>query len=149
MARNNFAQTTTAAFALTAATEKTILQINNASNILLAITGADVTFDSTSNSAVPVVVKLIKVSTAGTGTARNPLKVKDTSTTLQATGTENHSAEGTNGNIMRIFHVHPQAGVIYSIPMRDEIELASGERIALKITAPAGVNALGTIHGEE
>lgn len=149
MARNNFAQTTTAAFALSAATEKTILQINNASNILLAITGADVTFDSTSNSAVPVVVKLIKVSTAGTGTGRNPLKVKDTSTTLQATGTENHSAEGTNGNIMRIFHVHPQAGVIYSIPMRDEIELASGERIALKITAPAGVNALGTIHGEE
>lgn len=149
MARNNFAQTNTVAVALVAATEKTVLQINNASNILLAITGCDVTFDGVSNSAIPVVVKLIKVSTAGTGSARNPLKVKDTSTTLQATGTENHSAEGTNGNIMRIFHVHPQAGVTYSIPMRDEIELASAERIALKVTAPASVNCLGTIHGEE
>jgi len=149
MARQNFAQTTSAAVALVAATEKTVLQINNATNILLAITGADITFDGTSNSAVPVVVKLIKVSTAGTGSARNPLKVKDTSTTLQATGTENHSAEGTNANIMRIFHVHPQAGVTYPIPMRDEIELASAERIALKCTAPAGVNCLATLHGEE
>lgn len=149
MARNNFAQTTSVAVALVAATEKTLLQLNNASNIILAVTGADVTFDGTSNSAVPVVVKLIKVSTAGTGTARNPLKTKDTSTTLQVTGTENHSAEGTNGNIMRIYHVHPQAGVVYQLPMRDEIELASAERIALKVTAPAAVNALGTIHGEE
>lgn len=149
MARNNFALTTTAAFALTAATEKSILQLVAATNSLVAVTGADVTFDSTSNSAVPVIVKLIKTSTAGTGTGRNPLKTKDTSTTLTSTGTENHSAEGANANIMRIFHVHPQAGVIYSIPMRDEIELASGERLALKITAPAGVNALGTIHGEE
>ena len=149
MARNNFAQTTTAAFALVAATEKTLLQINNATNILLVVTGADITFDGVTNSAIPVVVKLIKVTTAGTGTARNPLKVKDTSTALQVTGTENHSAEGTNGNLMRIFHVHPQAGVVYQIPMRDEIELATAERLALKVTAPAAVNALATIHGEE
>lgn len=149
MARNNFAHTTLSAFALVAATEKTLLQINNATNILLAITGVDITFDGTSNSAIPVVVKLLKVSTSGTGTVRNPLKTKDTSTTLQATGTENHTVEGTNGNVMRIFHVHPQAGVTYSIPMRDEVELATAERIALKVTAPAAVNALATIHGEE
>jgi hypothetical protein len=149
MARNNFALTTTVAVALTAATEKTVVQLVAATNSLVAVTGADVTFDSTSNSAVPVVVKLIKTSTAGTGTGRNPLKTKDTSTTLTSTGTENHTVEGANANIMRIFHVHPQAGVIYSIPMRDEIELASTERLALKVTAPAGVNALGTIHGEE
>ena len=149
MARNTFSLTTTAAVALTAATEKTLVQLNSGASMITAITGLDITFDGTSNSAVPVVVKIITVSTAGTGSARNPIKTKDTSTALLGTGTENHSAEGTNGNILKIFHVHPQAGVVYPIPMRDEIEMAASTRIAVKVTAPAGVNALCTLYGEE
>lgn len=149
MARNTFSLTTSAAVALTAATEKTLVQLNSGAAMITAITGLDITFDGTSNSAVPVIVKIIVVSTAGTGSARNPIKTKDTSTALLGTGTENHSVEGTNGNILKIFHVHPQAGVVYPIPMRDEIEMAASTRLAVKVTAPAGVNALCTLYGEE
>ena len=149
MARNTFSLTTSAPFALVAATEKTLVQLNSGAAMITAITGLDITFDGTSNSAIPVIVKIITVSTSGTGTARNPIKTKDTSTALLGTGTENHTVEGTNGSIMKIFHVHPQAGVVYPIPMRDEIEMAASTRMAIKVTAPAAVNALVTLYGEE
>ena len=149
MARNTFSLTTSAAFGLSASTEKTLVQLNSGAAMITAITGIDITFDGTSNSAIPVIVKIITVSTAGTGTGRNPIKTKDTSTALLGTGTENHTVEGTNGNIMKIFHVHPQAGVVYPIPMRDEIEMAASTRMAIKVTAPAAVNALVTLYGEE
>ena len=149
MARNTFSLTTSVAVALTAATEKTLVQLTSGAAMITALTGLDITFDGTVNNATPVIVKIITVSTAGVGTARNPIKTKDTSTALLGTGTENHSAEGANANIMKIFHVHPQAGVVYPIPMRDEIEMAASTRMAIKVTAPAAVNALVTLYGEE
>ena len=150
MARNNFAQTTSVPVALVAATIKTVLELTAPANTIVAVTGVDVTFDGVSNSAIPVIVQLQRVATTGTGTGRNPLKTKDTSTALATTGKENDTVEpGTPGNIMRIFHVHPQAGVIYQLPIRDEVEVPGAGLIALRITAPAGVNCLATIHGEE
>lgn len=150
MARNNWSHTTSVAVALVAATEKTVLQVVGGTNVIEAIQGFDVAFDGISNTAVPVVVKLITTSTAGTGTSRTPLKTKDTSTSLLVTGTENHSAEGANANLLKTFYIHPQAGVVYPFNLQDsEIEIASAARLALKITAPAAVNCLATIYGEE
>jgi len=148
MARNKFSLTSSAAVALTAATEKTVVQLN-AGAAICSVVAVDLTFDGTSNSAVPVVCKLITVSTAGTGSARNPLKLTDRATALIATGTENHSAEGTNANILKIMHIHPQAGVVYPFPITSEIEVPGSGRLAVKVTAPAGVNCLCTLVGEE
>lgn len=150
MARNAFAITTSAEVALSAATEKTILQIVAPTNTILAIQGFDISFDGISNTAEPVMVKLVRTTTAGTGTSRTPLATKDRSTALAATGTENHTVEGTNGNIVRIFHVHPQAGALNPFPLTDaEVEVPGAGRLALKVTAPATVNCLATIYGEE
>ena len=150
MARNNFSQTTSAPVALVAAVIKTVLELTGGTSIITAVTGCDVTFDGVNNTAIPVIVQIQRMGASGTGTARNPLKTKDTSTNLLSTGKENLSVEGAApGNIMRIFHVHPQAGVIYQIPMRDEIEISTATVIAVRVTAPAAVNCLATLHGEE
>lgn len=148
MARNTFTHTNTVAVALVAATEKSALQLI-AGTAIVAVTGVDITFDGISNTAVPIIVKLITTSTAGTLTARNPIKTTDRATALLVTGGENASAEGTNGNIMKIFHVHPQGGVYYPFSAKCEIEIPNGGRLALKLTAPANVNCLATLHGEE
>jgi hypothetical protein len=151
VARNRFSHTASAEIALVAATEKTLLQLNAAAGVCLAISGVVVSFDSTSNTAEPVIVKLIRVTTAGTGTARNPNKLNsDMSTGLQVSGTENHTVEGTNGDILAIHHIHPQAGMPIPIPLPEgEVVVPGGGRIAVKCTAPANVNALATVFGEE
>ena len=150
MARNNFALTSSVVSPLAAATIKTVLELTGGTSIITAVTGVDVTFDGTSNSAIPVIVQLQRMGATGTGTVRALSKTKDTSTALLSTGKENNCVEnGAPGAIMRIFHVHPQAGVVYQLPMRDEVEVSSATVLALRVTAPAAVNCLATLHGEE
>ncbi|MBC7294468.1 MAG: hypothetical protein H5T84_10295, partial [Thermoleophilia bacterium] len=141
--------TTSAEVALVAATTKTVLGLNAPANQSVAIFGASITFDGTSNTAEPVSIQLLRHTTAGTSTARNPLKTKDTSTALQTTGGENYSAEPTAGDILRTWHVHPQAGAIVPLLLEREIVVPGGGRVSLRCTAPAGVNCLATIDGEE
>jgi len=154
MARNNFTLTTSQEIP-TGTALKTILQLLAPSNVIVVVQGADISFDGISNTAEPVIVQWQRQTTAGTGgVSRNPLKTKDTSTSLGATGLEGPSgtwtAEPTAGDILRIFHIHPQAGVVYPLPLPDgELELASTGRLAIVVTAAAGVNCLATISGEE
>lgn len=150
MARNYFSLATPAEVALVAATAKTVLQVVSASNVIVAIQEVMVTFDGVSNTAEPAVIKILRQTTAGTMTSTTPLKTKDRSTALSTTGQRNASAEPTAGDILAMFHVHPQAGVIHSLSLPDgEIEMAGGTRLGIEITAPANVNCLATIKGEE
>ena len=150
MARNQASLTTLTEHALVAATAKTILQLIAPTNIILAVQGIELSFDGTSNTAEPVTVVIMRQTTSGTVTSRAPLKTKDTSTTLQATGGENASVEPTSGDILKTFHIHPQAGVVYPLQIPDgELELPGAGRLGLVLTAPAAVNALATINFEE
>jgi hypothetical protein len=150
MARNFFTLTTSAPVALTAATPKTVLQLVAGAGTRLAVQVVTVSFDSTSNTAQPVIIQLRRQTTAGTATARAPLK-KDTdiATALQANGQENFTVEPTDSDIVLHYHIHPQAGAQYPVPLPGEIIVPGGARIGLKINAPAGVNCLATIEGEE
>lgn len=149
MSRNGFAHTPTAEIALVAATAKTVLQLIAPASVILAVNGAWVSFDGVSNTAEPVLVEILRQTTAGTMTARNPLKTKDTSTALGATGGVNASAEPTAGDVLKTFHLHPQAGVIIPLDFDKEIEVPGGGRLGIRITAPANVNCLAGFEGEE
>lgn len=149
MARNGFTLVTPSEVALAAATAKTVMQLVSATNVILAISGLEVTFDGVSNTAEPTMVEVLRQTTAGTMTARTPLKIKDTSTALQATGQVNATAEPTAGDVLKVFHVHPQAGVTLPLDLQGEIEVPSAGRLGVRITAPAAVNCLVTLTGEE
>jgi hypothetical protein len=125
------------------------MQLVAPANVILAVNGAWVSFDGISNVAEPVLVEILRQTTAGTMTARNPLKTKDTSTALQATGQVNATAEPTAGDVLKTFHLHPQAGAIIPLDFDKEIEVPGGGRLGMRITAPANVNCLGGFEGEE
>jgi len=153
MARNRFSLTTSAEVALVAATVKTVLQLVSATNVRLAVSEVTISFDGISNTAEPVSVQVLRQTTAGTGgSARNPLKLDDDiATALQATGLENIvTTEPTASDILATLEVHPQAGVIYQLPIPDgEIVIGSADRLGLRATAPAAVNCLASMRGEE
>lgn len=140
----------TAAVALSAATEKTAVQVNAPTNQRLKIQRIGAFFDGASTTAVPVLVKLILVSTAGTNTALTLNKLVSTDDeTIQSTAGENASAEGTNSTLLDQWLVHPQMGIDITYAFGQEKIVAGGGRVAIKCTAPAVVNVRTKIDFEE
>lgn len=151
MARNRFTHTTLTEFALVAATAKTVLQLVAGISIRLAVSEATVSFDGTSNTAEPVLAQVRRQTTAGTATSRAPLQLDDDiGTALLATGQENFTVEPTDTDILAQMNIHPQAGVIYQLPIPDgEIIIGATDRLGIKLTAPAAVNVVASFRGEE
>jgi hypothetical protein len=159
MARNYWSLTMTAVQALTAATLTAIFRLDAPANQIVALQGFDLSFDGAVVTAVPVVITVLRVTTTGTGmTARLLSKTKDRAATLQSVGAVGPvtaanlptAAAAGAGDSLKTFHIHPQAGVLYPFQLNDqEIEVPGGGRIAIEVTAPAAVNVLGTMYGEE
>ena len=140
----------TAAVALSAATEKTAIQVNAPTNQRLLIKRVGIFFDGASTTAVPVLCKLILVSTAGTNTALTLNKLVSTDDeTIQSTAGENASAEGTNSTLLDQWLIHPQMGLDLTYAFGQEKVVAGGGRVAIKLTAPAVVNVRCKIDFDE
>lgn len=140
----------TAAVALSAATEKSAVQVNAPTNQRVKMLALGMFFDGASTTAVPVRVKLIYVTTAGTSTSLTLNKrVTSDSETIQSTAGENHSAEGTNGAIIDEWLIHPQMGLDKTYAFGQERIIVGGGRAAVKCTAPATVNVIAKLDCEE
>lgn len=135
--------------ALVAATAKTVLQIAAPTNQRVKVKEWGVFFDGTSASAEPVVVRVLKQTTAGTMSSCTETKRTPGSETLQVVGQRNASAEPTASDIVDRIEVHPQAGYEKQFGPGDEIILAGGERLGIECTAPAGVNVSAKFAWEE
>lgn len=138
------------AVALTAATAKTILGAKAHANSSLLLKEAFVSFDGVTANAVPVLVEACYCTWAtnspGTNsTSVTPLQVSGRVLTAGFTMGKTWTAEPTVLTVGAELLVHPQAGVIYQIPLGDEWDCALGEGFAIRVTAPAAVNARGTI----
>jgi hypothetical protein len=151
MAGLRVAAENTAVVALAAATAKTALQLNAPANQRLKLLRAGIFFDGASTTAVPVLVRAIRKTTAGTGTALTLTKqVSSDSETIQTTATENHTAEGTGTtDIIDQWLIHPQMGIDITLAFGQEKIIVGGGRVALVVTAPAVVNCLCKIEFEE
>lgn len=139
-----------AAVALSAATAKTILQLNAPANQRLKLQRVGVFFDGASTTAVPVLVRLVIATTAGTNTSLTLNKLVSTDDeTIQSTAGENASAEPTKTTLLDQWLVHPQMGIDITYAFGQERVVAGGGRVALECTAPASVNVRGKIDFEE
>jgi hypothetical protein len=151
MARNYWIHAANAKIAAAVGVFKTIASLI-AGAARIAIQAVTVSFDGTSNTAQPVECYLQRITTDGTGTAQNPVK-KDTdiATALLVTGKVNYTVEPTftAGAFEASLLVHPQAGTQYPFPLPGEIIVPGGAILGLKINAPAAVNVLFMIEGEE
>jgi hypothetical protein len=138
--------TSTAVASGTAA--KTILQLVAPANQALRVKGFGLGFAGTNVTGTPIVVELLRQTTAGTATARNPLKRSLGGPALQATGSENATAEPTASDILFSTQLHPQSTMEISLVGR-EIMVDGGGRLGMRVTADASVNVRGHIDYEE
>lgn len=139
---------TTTEVALTAATAKTILQLVAATNHLVKILSWSISFDGVSPTAAAVVVQVVRQTTAGTMSANTPKKLNDSlPETLQTTARDTATVEPTATDVLDTLNIHPQTG--YKTPYGYEVIMGGADRIGWKATAPAGVNAIVTVHFEE
>lgn len=136
------------AIALVSATPKTVLGVNAAANIRLKLKRWGIYFDGASPTAVPVIVELLRHTTAGTSTTATPRNINQ-SETVQATAGKNYSAEPTAGDILENKEIHPQQGYETIYPEGGEIQVGGGTRLSIKANAPAGVNCVVEMEFEE
>lgn len=136
--------------ALGAATQETVLQLVAAANHRVKLLQWGVFFDGTSVSEAPVQVVLQRQSTAGTSSANTPVKIDDSlAETLQTTARDAFTVEPTSGDILWAGEVHPQSGYSEILPLGQEIIIGGGDRIGIRCTAPAAVNARAFMKFEE
>lgn len=130
----------------TTTSAKTIAQITAASNIGLVVDEIDVTFDGTSSTGPKVLVEILRSATGGTSSSKSPVKTNvNDDETLQCSGQENFTAEGSSGIVIDQQLVHPQAGASF----RRRYRVKGGETLNVRCTVSTAVNARVRIAGEE
>ena len=136
--------------ALAAATVETLIQLVAGANHSIKILGWGVFFDGISATAEPVQVELLRQTTAGTSSALTLVKLNDSNgDTLDTTALQDFTAEPTASDILDMVEVHPQAGYEIKYPLGQEPICGAGDRIGIRATAPAIVNARAKIFFEE
>jgi hypothetical protein len=129
---------------------KTLLQIVAPANQRLAVKGYAVSFDGIAGDAEPVVVDVLRQTTAGTMSALTPAKDDGLGTeTIQSTAQHTATAEPTAGSILRSDNIHPQTGVEFRFAFDEELLVPGGGRLGLRVTAAANVNAFARFLYEE
>jgi hypothetical protein len=147
-----YAATTEGEEALAAATAETVLQLRGSTVTKARIVAWSVSFDGISATEAPVVVRLIRQTTDGTGSAATEEPLDPDSPTANCTAFHSFSAEPTAGTSVETYEIHPQGGLlIREYPPGREVILdnAATSRIAIECTAPAAVNAVAWMHWEE
>lgn len=136
----------------TGTSAKTLLQIIAASNHGVVIDEISISFEGVSNTAAPIRVDVMRQTDAGTMGTSNSTIVKDpddSDETLQTTRADSSSGEPTAGDILFTEYVHPQTGYTWQAPFGRGIKVGGGDRLGIRVTAAASVNAVCRVSGEE
>ena len=151
MAGNRFRART--AQIATGTSAKTILQIIAASNHAVMIDRVSISFEGTSNTAAPIQVDFVRQTDAGTmGTSASSI-VKDPddwAETIQTTIRDTSSSEPSGTVVLESFLVHPQGGMDWCAQrLEQRIKIGGGDRLGIRVTAPADVDCIVSVTGEE
>lgn len=149
MARLLFSAHTGGEVALVAATAKTVLQVLAPANQMVAVRSVAMSFDGVAGNAEPVVIEVTRQTTAGTMSSGTKTKMRPGSAAIQTTVTRDASAPPTAGDSIFYENIHPQTGVEFRWAPDEDVVLDGGERLGLRITAPANVNVIARFLCEE
>lgn len=129
---------------------KTIIQIIAASNHGVLIDEISVSFQGTSNTAAPILVKVTRQTDAGTMTSLTLVKDPDDwDETIQTTAQHTATAEPSAGATIMEEYVHPQTGYTWQAPHGKEIKIGGGDRLGVTVTAGASVSCAARVCGSE
>ena len=137
--------------ATTAASTKTLLELAAASTVRARLVQWSVSFDGVSATAEPIDIEIVRKSAGGTGTAETEVKFDPADGGPASSVISANTVEGTVGDILDAYSVHPQAGIVIQYPMGREPVIPVSGVIAIRYITPAGVNpnAVATIIWEE
>lgn len=135
--------------ALSAATAKVAFELSTPATLDgVKVVEWSLTFDGTSASAVPVAVDWIQTTGSSTGGAYVPLKIG--TTVAAATYARTAATVGAGVTSYFPYNVPPTSGIVVQAPLgREPITLLASQFWALRVIAPATVNANGYVIFEE
>lgn len=129
---------------------KTLLQLIAASNHRVILKSFSISFKGVTTTDPPVFVRLLRQTTAGTGTSNPPVKANSSDDeTLQTTGTRAMSAEPTAGDVLWSGEVHPQNAHKEFYQWGEEDIVPGGGRVGIEVTSSVSVSAVCVISFEE
>lgn len=125
---------------------KTILQLVAATHQRVRVNRLIVGLDGTTSTNEPVLIELLRQSSAGTMSTTAPVKRDDLgSETLQTAGRSNASAEPTAGDVVFRTSLHPQSSGVWDV----NIVIPGNGRLGLRVTAANAVDVNASIEFEE
>lgn len=128
---------------------KTVLQAVAPSNHRVKIKRWGITCKGVVSTDPPVLVRLLRQTTAGAMTALTPKKLGDYTETVQTTAQHTATGEPTAGDVLAIREVHPQAGYYEILPFGDEIVIPGSGRVGIEVTATVSISVVPEIVMEE
>lgn len=123
---------------------KTAVQVAAPNNQRLRVTGISIGLSGGGAADKACRVRLLRQTTAGTGTAQTPVKLVAGAEAVQATGLKAHTVEPTAGDVLHEFSVHPNGGLadLTFPPGIINYEVPGGGRIGVDIQNPTGNAAM-------
>jgi hypothetical protein len=129
---------------------KTLIQVVAAANHRLRVREISISFKGILGTDAPILVQVLRQTTAGTMSALTPVKLNDSDDeTLQVTAQHTATAEPTAGDVLMSEEVHPQSGYTWQSPFGGEIPVKGGGRLGVRVTAGASTSAVVRIFGDE
>lgn len=135
---------------VTGTSTKTLVQIIAAANHRVLVDYIAVSFKGVVPTDAPILVEVLRQSTAGTMSALTPKKLNDADDeTLQTTAQHTASGEPTAGDILFSAEVHPQGSKVWHMPMHKRLVVKGGGRLGVRVTAGVSTSAVAEIGFEE
>ena len=107
-------------------------------------------FKGTSSTDTPVKIRILRMTTDGTGTTQVPVvNDENAGETVQQSGKVNYTAEPTYGNVLKVWEVHPQTGLVVFFPLGDEIVVKGGNKLGVELTSTQNETASVNLYLEE
>lgn len=130
---------------------KTLLQLIAAANHRIKIVEWNISFQGITATGEPILVEVLRQTSAGTTSALTPRKLDDSDDeTLQVTALHTATVEPSDGGeVLHTELVHPQTGYTWFAPSGRELLIGGGDRLGLRVTAGASINAIARMVGEE
>lgn len=139
----------------TGTVKTTMLQMIAATNQRVATREISVSFNGVSNTSAPILVEVVRQTSAGTLTNATTLRRVDpdiSAETLQTTCRDTATVEPTDsGDVPLAEYVHPQTGFLWQPGAMgvDELIIPGGGRLGIRVTATVSVSANVRYKGEE
>lgn len=135
--------------ALAAATAETIIQGVASASKSVRLVRWGISFNGVSVTDAPVLVELLRLTSAGTSSAFTPVKLDPASDAPLMTARTSHTAEPTAGDVIEKHYVSPTSLLVMQYAFDERVTVAPSGRLGIRVLAANAVNASAFLIFEE